>query len=1060
MIVTVKGLLALNQRYKLTMQIAGVLLIIIFLVSLNTSYTEPQNDANPQNQLSDNTEIKKTFDNDPHLKVQQFQNPDYLEPIYALNFNPQGDQSESNGIFSHTPMAISPDGRLLAYIEDTHNENLFIDQVFIQLWDIPSGRLYKTIPFFGGFIKSIDFSPSGHLLAIASLRLVIFDINQDSVIQSFPSPKDSFKAVDFSPDGAIVVAGNDYGLIKGWNVGTGQEILVFHNQTDEERRPIVDLQISPDGKNLGVHSPSQPELRLYNMSTGELLDTVNKDGGALQKSLMFSQDSSEIYVVHSRTIEVGSFECCDVPEILRFSISESGLLTLHSSNTLFNGDVSSTDSITSIAFSPDGGTVATGMRNARLNLWDLQSTSNNHTLTDQNGIISASIFSPDGTLLISASPEDQTILIRNVVSHSLIHSLGVFRTRPNALAFSPDDKILASGSTNDLTTLWDVPSGSFIRSLPGNNGTFSGEISDVAFSPNGSLLVIASVGFTLYGWYGDGPRYSVIRFWDTTSWELRDEIFYPDSWRHPISLSFSPDSTILASGHCDYDGTGTVKIIDLNSGNELHNLTAGTDCVTSLDFSSDGTLLASGHGSLDDSSSFEAGQGAGRIQFWNTSNWTPIQPIDVPNFVASVDFSPDGKFLASAETGFGEAGAVRLFNTSTQDLIAVLDDQYPRQSVDFSPDGTVLASSAGKYLRDCEESRGGSCQVSFPGHISLWNLSTNTLIQNVTINHRPVGPIAFSHQGRVLAGGIVDDQPGLVQLWEAENLPIVIDQDGDGMETSWEVTHGLDPENFWDKFADSDNDSLINSMEYLLGTNPQSFDSNGNHRSDAEDAGWLLLIQYPDEPGAVASSPSDLGAIMLLIGILISGASFFLLGASYIVRRRRDRLGLLPVPFAILNQSMEFSELKSLFHKVVVGLETAKQHWLTKYPEDELDYLITAETEGYSMATDIFPSEIQTELKSELRGRTVTILIELAYQYPQNAHASFIAKTLNIPHPTVTVEIKKLQLLQYIQLVITPDSLQDSRFKFYSLTPKGVVFLHLLKESISLSLAHIKVNGQ
>lgn len=102
---------------------------------------------------------------------------------------------------------------------------------------------------------------------------------------------------------------------------------------------------------------------------------------------------------------------------------------------------------------------------------------------------------------------------------------------------------------------------------------------------------------------------------------------------------------------------------------------------------------------------------------------------------------------------------------------------------------------------------------------------------------------------------------------------------------------------------------------------------------------------------------------------------------------------------------------------------------------------------------------MQAELKSDLRGRTVSILIELAYQYPNNAHTSYISKMLKIPQPTVTVEIKKLQLLQYIQLAITPTNLQDNRFKFYSLTPKGIIFLHLLKESISLSLAHMNANG-
>ncbi len=264
-------------------------------------------------------------------------------------------------------------------------------------------------------------------------------------------------------------------------------------------------------------------------------------------------------------------------------------------------------------------------------------------------------FSPDGKMLASGS-KDKTIKLWNPKTGQEIRTLRGHASQILSVAFSPDGKTLASGSEDNTIKLWNLQTGQEIRTLRGH----SSSVSSVSFSPDGKVLASGSFDNT-------------IKLWNLqTGQQIRTLAGHLSL---VYSVAFSPDGGTLASGSYD----NTVKLWNLTTGKEIYSLTGHSSWIFSVAFSPDGETLASG--SMDKT-----------IKLWNLKTGQELYTLTGhTNWVFSVAFSPDGQKLVSGSLD----NTIKVWNLKTDEELYTLKGHSDYvSSVTFSPDGQSIASGS------------------------------------------------------------------------------------------------------------------------------------------------------------------------------------------------------------------------------------------------------------------------------------------------------------------------------------------------------------------------------
>jgi Tol biopolymer transport system component len=274
--------------------------------------------------------------------------------------------------------------------------------------------------------------------------------------------------------------------------------------------------------------------------------------------------------------------------------------------------------VNSVAFSPDGKTLADGDGYGNVQLWDMATMQETSALPTD--VVNSVAFSPDGTMLATGSTDGSARLWHVATSQQaggplIAHAGGV-----RSVVFSPDGKTLAAGNNDGTIRLWDVATH---RPIGGSLTGHGGAVLSVAFSPDGKTL-------------GTGNNDGTGQLWEVATHQPIGGPLTGQSG--PVkSVAFSPDGKTLAAGSAD----DTVLLWDVATRQPIrYPLTNGqAGGVSSVAFSPDGKTLA-------------AGFGDGTVWLWNVASHQPISGPFTGHTggVKSVAFSPAGKTLASGSS--------------------------------------------------------------------------------------------------------------------------------------------------------------------------------------------------------------------------------------------------------------------------------------------------------------------------------------------------------------------------------------------------------------------------
>ena len=313
-------------------------------------------------------------------------------------------------------------------------------------------------------------------------------------------------------------------------------------------------------------------------------------------------------------------------------------------------------SVNSVAFSPDGQTLATASSDRTIRLWDTHASEHKTLLIGHTDIVNRIAFSPDGQTLASASP-DTTIRLwdsetgehkTTLRAHSGYGYIGFY-----SVAFSPDGQTLAAGGdySDPSIRLWNLQDGENIKTLTGHTE----RIMSVVFSPDGQMIASGSADNT-------------VRLWNPNNGNLIRTL--TGHTRVVESVTFSPDEQILASASRD----GTIRLWNPHTGDEKKTLTGNTDWIEQIAFSPNGEILASGS------------QQGRRIRLWNvqTDEYTDVHEDDARSVMAVV-FSPDGQTLAASRAN----ATIQLWDVQTLLEPISTSQPDPVDSVDVNNDGVV-----------------------------------------------------------------------------------------------------------------------------------------------------------------------------------------------------------------------------------------------------------------------------------------------------------------------------------------------------------------------------------
>ena len=377
-----------------------------------------------------------------------------LSPLGAAQKLPQSGLPEGAklrlGNGKITRMQYSPDGARLAVATG------------IGIWIYDTAKRSEPALFAAheGVVWCLDFSPDGSVLASGGWdnNIRLWNASTGDLLRTLEGHTSRIIDVAFNRDGATLASVDDVNAVHFWDTVSGELRRSFVARTEEGMAPRgVGAVFGADSSTLAVWSFANTDIDLWDASTGKHLRTF-KGHTENVSSVAFSSDGSMLasgsWRESTRLWDVGSGEF-----LRQLDDTETG--------------------VTCVGFSPDGVTLACGDRFGSTRIWHTETgeplrTLGGHTYSlaafNFNSVI-AIAFSPDGGRLATA---DTSVRVWNSKTAERLWGVEGHFDHVDFVAISPDGATLASEGSRQPIRVWDTVTGAYKRSI----GT------DTSLSPN------------------------------------------------------------------------------------------------------------------------------------------------------------------------------------------------------------------------------------------------------------------------------------------------------------------------------------------------------------------------------------------------------------------------------------------------------------------------------------------------------------------------------------------------------------------------------------------------
>jgi WD40 repeat protein/serine/threonine protein kinase len=587
----------------------------------------------------------------------------------------------------------------------------------LRIWNVASGTLKATIPAHKSLANAVAWSSDGLLLATVGddAHVRVWDAGTFKLRAQYPRasgqtlsqnrPRDRYTAIPprtslisdsqlgaklltvaFSVDGQSIAAAGEEGVIRLWDVATGEVIRTIKGHTDtinyiafatdgnriasgsvdrtarvwqldspsepiavlEPDAPVVSVAFSPDGATLAT---ADSQITLWDLPSRTMKVRMNAHRNEIT-SITFSPTGQTIASAASDMM----IHTWDVTT----SVSTApGDIFHNTRSNLLNTYRGHTNAVVCLAFSPHGDRLASAGKDGTIQIWDSTGAQDRQLLRESTRLeIFGLAFSPIGTsLAVASQPEKGSeLLIWRSLGNDPAFTIPIEgKINIKSVGFSADGHRVAFAENAGPIMEYLMARGK-TRLLVSENELYT----DCGYSPDNQHFAVAS------------NEWNSARVLDTATGEVIARI--PGQ----RTIAISPNGRLIATESSDLSNSYSVELWDISAGRSAGRLVGHTGQIASIVFSADGRLLATG-----------SADGTARI--WNVENGMERFVLRAhEDGISNVAFLEDDKSLATASVD----ETMKIWDVLTGRLLLSLDLDGSVTGMSVSADGRTIATAS------------------------------------------------------------------------------------------------------------------------------------------------------------------------------------------------------------------------------------------------------------------------------------------------------------------------------------------------------------------------------